>query len=451
MAFESLSEKLQNVFKNLRGKGKLSEADVKLAMKEVKIALLEADVSFKVVKDFIKSVTEKAVGEEVLNGLNPAQMVIKIVRDEMTRLMGASPVELELRPDFHIIMMAGLQGAGKTTTAAKLAVKYTKKGKRVLMIACDVYRPAAIKQLQVLGEANRIEVFSMGSQKDPVDIAKAGVEHAKKNGFNLVLIDTAGRLQIDETLMQELQRIQEAVAVNDTILVVDAMIGQDSVNVAKAFDERLSISGVILTKMDGDARGGAALSVRKVTDKPVLFAAMGEKVSDLELFYPDRIASRILGMGDVLTLIDKVSDEYDAQKAKELTRKIQKASFGFDDFLDQMNQMKKMGGIGSLLSMLPGNLNTADIQSQVDDKQMGRIEAIILSMTPAERANPDLLNPSRKKRIAAGAGVQIQDVNRLCKQFEQVRKMMKQLPGMMNGRGGKRGMFGKKGAFPFPF
>ena len=451
MAFESLSEKLQNVFKNLRGKGKLSEADVKLAMKEVKIALLEADVNFKVVKDFIKSATEKAIGEEVLNGLNPAQMVIKIVRDEMTLLMGEKAVELEIRPDFHTIMMAGLQGAGKTTTAAKLAVKYMKNGKRVLMIACDIYRPAAIKQLQVLGEANHIEVFSMGTQKNPVDIAKAGVEHAKKNGFNLVLIDTAGRLQIDEDLMQELINIKEAVEVNDTILVIDSMIGQDSVNVAKTFDERLGISGVILTKMDGDARGGAALSVKKVTDKPVLFAAMGEKVSDLELFYPDRITSRILGMGDVLTLIDKVSDEYDEKKAKELSQKIKKATFGFDDFLDQMNQMKKLGGISSLLSMLPGNMNTADIQAQVDDKQMGRIEAIILSMTPEERSNPDILNPSRKKRIASGAGVNIAEVNRLCKQFEQVRKMMKQLPGMMNGKGGRKNMFGKKNSFPFSF
>lgn len=450
MAFESLSEKLQNVFKNLRSKGKLNEADVKAAMKEVKIALLEADVNFKVVKEFIKSVTEKAVGEEVLNGLNPGQMVIKIVREEMTSLMGGTVTELVIKPDMHIIMMAGLQGAGKTTMTAKLAVKYTKKGKRCLLVACDIYRPAAIKQLQVLGEANNIEVFSMGDQKNPVDIAKAGVEFAKKNGYNLVLIDTAGRLQIDDTLMDELSNIKDAVNVDDTILVIDSMIGQDSVNVAQTFGERVGISGVILTKMDGDARGGAALSIRKVTDKPILFAGMGEKVSDLEPFYPDRIASRILGMGDVLTLIDKVSDQYDAEKAKELSQKIKKATFGFDDFLDQMNQMKKMGGIGSLLSMLPGTgINMSDLESQVDDKQMGRIEAIILSMTPEERSNPDIINPSRKRRIAKGAGVDIADVNRLVKQFEQVRKMMKQLPGMMGGKG-KRGMFGKN-KFPFSF
>lgn len=450
MAFESLSEKLQNVFKNLKGKGKLSEADVKAAMKEVKIALLEADVNFKVVKEFIKTVTEKSVGEEVLSGLNPAQMVIKIVREEMTALMGGKVTELVIKPEFHIIMMAGLQGAGKTTMTAKLAVKYTKKGKRCLLIACDVYRPAAIKQLQVLGEANNIEVFSMGDQKNPVDIAKAGIEYAKKNAYNLVFIDTAGRLQIDDTLMDELTNIKSAVAVDDTILVIDSMIGQDSVNVAQTFGERVGITGVILTKMDGDARGGAALSIRKVTDKPILFAGMGEKVSDLEPFYPDRIASRILGMGDVLTLIDKVSDQYDAQKAKELSQKIKKASFGFDDFLEQMNQMKKMGGIGSLLSMLPGaGLNMGDIESKIDDKQMGRIEAIILSMTPEERSNPDLINPSRKRRIAKGAGVDIADVNRLVKQFEQVRKMMKQLPGMMNAKG-KRGLFGKN-KFPFSF
>lgn len=450
MAFESLSEKLQNVFKSLKSKGKLTEADVKLAMKEVKIALLEADVNFKVVKEFIKSVTEKAVGEEVLNGLNPGQMVIKIVRDEMTALMGGEVTELVIKPDFHIIMMAGLQGAGKTTMTAKLAVKFTKKGKRCLLVACDVYRPAAIKQLQVLGEANNIEVFSMGDQKNPVDIAKAGIEYAKKNGFNLVFIDTAGRLQIDDTLMTELSDIKASVNVDDTILVIDSMIGQDSVNVAKVFGEKIGISGVILTKMDGDARGGAALSIRKVTDKPILYAGMGEKVSDLEPFYPDRIASRILGMGDVLTLIDKVSDQYDEEKAKELSQKIKKATFGFDDFLDQMNQMKQLGGIGSLLSMLPGTgLNMGDIESQIDDKHMARIEAIILSMTPDERSNPDLINPSRKRRIAKGAGVDIADVNRLVKQFDQVRKMMKQLPGMMGGKG-KRGMFGKK-KFPFSF
>ena len=450
MAFESLSEKLQNVFKSLRGKGKLSEADVKLAMKEVKIALLEADVNFKVVKDFVKAVTEKAVGEEVLNGLNPGQMVIKIVRDEMTALMGGEITELEIKPGMHVIMMAGLQGAGKTTMTAKLAVKYKKTGKRCLLIAGDVYRPAAIKQLQVLGDANGIDVFSMGDQKSPVDIAKAGVEHARKNGYNLVFIDTAGRLQIDDTLMDELADIKDSVNVDDTILVIDSMIGQDSFNVAKTFSDRIGITGVILTKMDGDARGGAALSIRKVTDKPILFAGMGEKVSDLEPFYPDRIASRILGMGDVLTLIDKVSDEIDEEKARELTQKMKKATFGFDDFLDQMNQMKKLGGISSLLSMLPGTgMNLGNIESQIDDKQMGRVEAIILSMTPDERSNPDLINPSRKRRIAKGAGVDIAEVNRLVKQFEQMRKMMKQLPGMMGGKG-KRGMFGKN-KFRLPF
>lgn len=444
MAFESLSEKLQNVFKNLRSKGRLTESDVKAALKEVKLALLEADVSFKVVKQFVKSVEERAIGQDVMNGLNPGQMVIKIVNEEMVSLMGSETTEIALNSggQITVLMMAGLQGAGKTTTTAKLAGKFKQKGKRPLLAACDVYRPAAIQQLQINGEKQGVEVFSMGDKQNPVNIAKAAIEHAIKNGNQVVILDTAGRLHVDEDMMGELSAIKEAVSVDQTILVVDAMTGQDAVNVAGTFQEKIGIDGVILTKMDGDTRGGAALSIRAVTGRPIFYVAMGEKLTDLEQFYPDRMASRILGMGDVLTLIEKVQEDIDEEKAKELEQKIKKATFGFDDYLEQMQQMKKMGGLTSILSMLPGvGSQLKDLENMVDDKMLGRIEAIILSMTPKERSNPDLLNPSRKRRVANGAGVDISEVNKLVKQFEQARKMMKQMPGMMGGKGGKRGKF----------
>ena len=446
MAFDGLSEKLQNVFKNLRSKGRLTEADVKAALKEVKMALLEADVNFKVVKQFTKSVEERAIGSDVMNGLNPGQMVIKIVNEEMTNLMGSETTEIAFRPGqaITILMMAGLQGAGKTTTTAKLAGKFKQKGKKPLLVACDVYRPAAIEQLQINGEKQGVEVFAMGDKHSPVDIAKAAVEHAQKNGFNLVILDTAGRLHVDEDTMAELVSIKEQVDVAQTILVVDAMTGQDAVNVAKTFDDTIGIDGVILTKLDGDTRGGAALSIRAVTGKPILYVGMGEKLSDLEQFYPDRMASRILGMGDVLTLIEKAEAEIDADKAKEMEQRIRKAEFSFDDYLESMNQMKKMGGLGGILGMMPGvnASQLSEIENAMDEKKMARIEAIIYSMTPQERANPNVLNPSRKKRIANGAGVDIAEVNRLVKQFEQARKMMKQMPGMMKGgRGGKMGRF----------
>ena len=427
MAFESLSEKLQGVFKNLRSKGRLTEDDVKAAMREVKRALLEADVNFKVVKTFIKSVQERAVGQDVLNGLNPGQMVIKIVKEEMEALMGSTMTEIQLRPgnEITIILMAGLQGAGKTTTCAKLAGQYKKKGKRPLLVACDVYRPAAIKQLQVNGEKVGVPVFTMGDKQNPVDIAKASVEHAQKNGNNIVILDTAGRLHIDDDMMAELQEIKENVTVHQTVLVVDAMTGQDAVNVAKMFDEKVGIDGVILTKLDGDTRGGAALSIKAVTGKPILYVGMGEKLSDLEQFYPDRMASRILGMGDVLTLIEKAQSQIDEEKAKEMEQKLRKAEFDFEDYLESMKQVKNMGGIGSILNMLPGmglgnqmkNVN----MDAVDESALGRVEAIILSMTPQERRNPSLLNPSRKNRIAKGAGVDIAEVNRLVKQQEQMK------------------------------
>ncbi|MCI8373137.1 MAG: signal recognition particle protein [Lachnospiraceae bacterium] len=454
MAFESLSEKLQNVFKNLRGKGRLTEADVKAALKEVKMALLEADVSFKVVRQFIKSVEVRAVGQDVMNGLNPGQMVIKIVNEELISLMGSETTELALRKDggITIIMMAGLQGAGKTTTTAKIAGRLKQKGKKPLLAACDIYRPAAIQQLQINGEKQGVEVFTMGDKHSPVDIAKAAVKHAQGNGFQVVILDTAGRLHVDEDMMEELSSIKKAVEVDQTLLVVDAMTGQDAVNVAGTFEEKIGIDGVILTKMDGDTRGGAALSIRAVTGRPILYVAMGEKLTDLEQFYPDRMASRILGMGDVLTLIEKVQDDIDEEKARELEQKIRKATFGFDDYLDQMQQMKKMGGISSLLSMLPGvGSQMKEIENMVDDRMMNRIEAIILSMTPEERSNPDVLNPSRKRRIASGAGVDISEVNKLVKQFEQARKMMKQMPGLMGGKGGFGGFGGKKGKFRLPF
>lgn len=439
MAFESLSDKLQNAFKKLRSKGALTEADVKEAMKEVKRALLEADVNFKVVKQFINAVSERAVGEDVLKGLNPGQMVIKIVKEEMDRLMGSEMTEIKLLPsnEVTVIMMCGLQGAGKTTTVAKLAGKYKEKGKNCLLTACDVYRPAAIKQLEVNGEKQGVPVFSMGSQNSPVDIAKAAVEHAMKNNIQIVFLDTAGRLHVDEAMMEELKAIKENVSVTYTILTVDAMTGQDAVNVATNFNEQIEIDGVILTKLDGDTRGGAALSIKAVTGKPIFYVGMGEKLSDLEPFYPDRMASRILGMGDVETLIEKAQDAIDEEKAKELEKKMKKASFDFNDFLDSLAQMEKMGGLQDMLSMIPGMGNQLR-NVEIDDKQMNRPKAIVLSMTKEERANPDIINPSRKKRIAAGAGVDISEVNRLIKQFEQMRKMMKQMSGMMGGKRGKR-------------
>ncbi len=445
MAFESLTDKLQNVFKNLRGKGRLSEADVKAALKEVKMALLEADVSFKVVKQFINSVQERAVGQDVLNSLTPAQMVIKIVNEELVKLMGSETTEIALKPgnEITVIMMAGLQGAGKTTTTAKLAGKLKAKGRKPLLAACDVYRPAAIDQLKINGEKQGVPVFSMGNQHSPVDIAKAAVEHARTNGFNVVILDTAGRLHIDEEMMEELQAIKAAVTVDQTILVVDAMTGQDAVNVAGSFNEKVGIDGVILTKMDGDTRGGAALSVRQVTGRPILYVGMGEKLSDLEQFYPDRMASRILGMGDILSLIEKAEAEIDQEKAKELGQKLKKAEFDYNDFLEQMRQVKKMGGMSSILGMMPGMSQLKDVD--IDEKAMDRVEAIILSMTPKERSNPGILNLSRKQRIAKGAGVPISEVNRIVKQFDQMKKMMKQLPGLMGGGGRRKGLGGLGG------
>lgn len=452
MAFESLTDKLQNVFKSLRGKGRLTEEDVKAALKEVKMALLEADVNFKVVKQFVKAIEARAVGADVMNGLNPGQMVIKIVNEEMISLMGSETVEIQLQPgkSITVVMMCGLQGAGKTTTTAKIAGKLKLKGKKPLLVACDIYRPAAIKQLQINGEKQEVDVFSMGENHKPADIAKAALEHAKKNGHNVVILDTAGRLHIDEEMMAELQEIKEEMEVHQTLLVVDAMTGQDAVNVAKEFDEKVGIDGVVLSKMDGDTRGGAALSVKAVTGKPILYVGMGEKLSDLEQFYPDRMASRILGMGDVLTLIDKVqaSIDIDEEKEKEMAARMKKGKFDFNDYLESMKQMKKMGGLAGILGMMPGmGRQMGDIESMVDEKQLARTEAIVLSMTPAERENPKLLNLSRKSRIARGAGVDIAVVNRFVKQFEQSQKMMKQLPGMMGGRKG-RGMFG---GMKFPF
>ena len=449
MAFDSLTEKLQNVFRNLRSKGRLTEDDVKAALREVKMALLEADVNFKVVKKFVKDVQERAVGQDVMNGLNPGQMVIKIVNEELVKLMGSETTEIKLQPGsaITVIMMAGLQGAGKTTTTAKLAGKYKLKGKKPLLVACDVYRPAAIKQLQINGEKQGVEVFSMGDKNRPADIAKAALAHAQKNGNNIVILDTAGRLHIDEDMMAELQQIKEAVEVHQTILVVDAMTGQDAVNVAESFHNKIGIDGVIVTKLDGDTRGGAALSIKAVTGRPILYVGMGEKLSDLEQFYPDRMASRILGMGDVLTLIEKAGAELDEEKAMQMADKMKKAQFDFEDYLMSMEQMRKMGGLSSIMSMMPGlgglggKNKLPDLDSPENDKKMARMEAIIYSMTPEERKNPDLLNPSRKHRIAKGAGVDIAEVNRMVKQFNESRKMMKKLPGMMGGKGGKKGRF----------
>ena len=448
LAFESLSDKLQNIFKNLRGKGRLTEEDVKAALKEVKIALLEADVNFKVVKDFVKKVNERAVGQDVMNSLTPGQMVIKIVNEELTNLMGSETTELKLLPDNQItvIMMMGLQGAGKTTTTAKIAGKLKAKGRRPLLVACDVYRPAAIEQLKINGEKQQVPVFSMGDKQKPLNIAKAAIEHAKKNNNNVVILDTAGRLHVDEDMMNELVEIRDNIELTQTVLVVDAMTGQDAVNVAKEFNEKIGIDGIIVTKLDGDTRGGAALSIKAITGKPILYIGMGEKLSDLEQFHPDRMASRILGMGDVLSLIEKAEQSIDQDKAKEMEQRLKKAQFTFDDYLEYMSQIKNMGGLSSLLSMMPGVGGKINDDMLPDEKQLGKIEAIIYSMTKEERSNPDVINPSRKQRIAKGAGVDISQVNKLVKQFEQARKMMKSMPGLMGGKGKK-----KRGGFKMPF
>ncbi|MGI6031060.1 MAG: signal recognition particle protein [Eubacteriales bacterium] len=448
MIFESLSDKLTEAFKKLKGKGKLTEADIKAAMREIKLALLEADVNFKVVKEFISAVSEKCMGAEVLESLTPAQQVIKIVNDELTQLMGGEVARVKLKNNGPTIMLlAGLQGAGKTTHCAKLANYYKKQGHRPLLVACDIYRPAAIKQLQVLGAQLDIPVFSLGDQVSPVEIARQASEHARKHGNDVVFLDTAGRLHIDDTLMQELQDICAAVEPSEILLTIDAMTGQDAVNVAETFNQQLELTGVILTKLDGDARGGAALTVRSVTGKPIKFIGVGEKLSDIEPFYPDRMASRILGMGDVLSLIEKAQETVDMEKAKELEEKLKKNSFDFNDFLGQLQQMKNMGSVQDILGMLPGVDKKAISQANIDEKQFARIEAIILSMTEKERANPSIINSSRKRRIAAGSGTQVPEVNRLLKQFEQMQKMFKQLSGFQKGmvkRGKKKG----RGGFP---
>lgn len=437
MAFESLSNKLQDIFKNLRGKGRLTEEDVHSAMKEIKLALLEADVNFKIVKKFIKETEEKAIGQDVLESLAPSQMVVKIVNDQLVEMMGGTPAELVLKPagQLNVIMMVGLQGAGKTTTAAKLGGKIKSKGRKVLLAACDTYRPAAIKQLQVNGEKLGLDVFAMEPSVGAVNIAKAAYEEAKKTSCNVLIIDTAGRLHIDEEMMKELKDIKETVPVDVTILTTDAMTGQDAVNAALEFSEKVGIDGVIMTKLDGDTRGGAALSIRAVTGKPIYYAGMGEKLTELQEFYPDRMAQRILGMGDVLTLIEKAQESADKEKAAQTARHIKKGDFNYNDFLDSMTQMRKMGGLSAVMGMLPGmgNINT----DAVDESGLKKVEAIIFSMTKAERENPKLMNPSRKNRIAKGAGVDIAEVNRLVKQFEQMQKMMKQVAGMSKHGGMK--------------
>ncbi len=441
MAFESLSDKFQNIFSGLKRKGKLSEADVKAAMREVKMALLEADVNFKVVKQFVNNVRERAIGVEVLDSLTPGQQVIKIVNDEMVKLMGDEEDEglTFAKEPPTIYMMVGLQGAGKTTSTAKIAGLLKKKGKKPLLVACDIYRPAAIKQLQVVGGQLDIPVFEMGQNK-PIDIAKASIEHGKKNGHDVIILDTAGRLHIDEGMMEELVELKTTVQPHQILLVVDAMTGQDAVNVAETFNQQLEIDGVILTKLDGDSRGGAALSVKAVTGKPIKFACVGEKLTDVEVFHADRMASRILGMGDVLTLIEKASESIDEEKAKEMERKFKKAEFSFEDFLEQMQQIKKMGSLDEIMGMIPG-MGQQMKNVQIDEGEMAKMEAMILSMTPEERQNPDVINVSRKKRIAAGSGNDIAAVNRFIKQFEQSKKMMKQMSGMMKGKKGKKGMF----------
>ncbi|MEY8415728.1 signal recognition particle protein [Tissierella praeacuta] len=445
MVFESLSEKLQNALGKLKGKGKLSEKDVDLAMREVRLALLEADVNFKVVKDFIKNVKERAVGNEVMQSLTPGQQVIKIVNEELTKLMGDRETKINFASSPPtIILMCGLQGAGKTTTTGKLAFNLKKQNKRPLLVACDIYRPAAIKQLEVVGAKADVPVFSMGNKHNPVDIAKAAVEHGKKHGNDVIIVDTAGRLHIDEDLMQEIEDIHEAVNPNEVLLVLDAMTGQDAVNVASSFDERLGISGVVLTKLDGDARGGAALSIRAVTDKPIKFVGMGEKLDQLEPFHPDRMASRILGMGDVLSLIEKAQSSIDAEKALELEKKIRTAQFTFDDFLDQLDQMKNLGPIDELLGMIPGMNSKALKGLDVSEKDINKIKAIIQSMTKKEKDNPDIIDSSRRKRIAQGSGTTVQDVNKILKQFKETKKMMKKFTDMEK-------TMKKKGKFGFPF
>ncbi len=439
--FQSLVDKMTEAFKKIKGKGKLTEADVKAGMREIKLALLEADVNYKVVKDFIKTVTERAVGSEVLESLMPAQQIVKIVNEELCTLMGGTQAKLNISPKPPtIVMMVGLQGAGKTTHAAKLAGMYKKQGKRPLLVACDIYRPAAIKQLEVVGSQLDIPVFQMGDKVNPVEIAKAGIEHAKKHGHDMVFIDTAGRLHIDEVLMDELKNIKAEVEPTEILLVVDAMTGQDAVNVAESFNNLLDITGVILTKLDGDTRGGAALSVRHVTGKPIKFVGTGEKLDMIEPFYPDRMASRILGMGDVLSLIEKAQQSFDDKQAAELERKMREQTFTLTDFLEQFKQVRGMGSLDQLMGMIPG-VNTAALKDvKVDEKQLDRIEAIILSMTPEEREKPDLINASRKRRIADGSGMKVEDVNRLLKQYDQMKQMMKKFSSLT---GSKR--FGKKG------
>ena len=442
--FQSLSDKLSAAFKQFRNKGKLTEADVKVGMREIKLALLEADVNFKVVREFVKQVTERAVGSEVLESLVPAQQIVKIVNEELTAIMGGSQAKLTISSNPPtVIMMCGLQGAGKTTHAAKLAAMYKKQGKRPVLVACDIYRPAAIKQLQILGEQINVPVFTMGTDVSPVKIAEEGLKYAKDNFCDMVFIDTAGRLHIDEVLMEELRSIKEKVEPTEILLTIDSMIGQDSVNVAEHFNNLLDITGVILTKLDGDTRGGAALSVRYVTGKPIKFIGVGEKIDAIEPFHPDRMASRILGMGDVLSLIEKAEAAYDDKKAAELEKKMRDQSFTLDDYLEQFEQIKNMGSMEQLLGMMPGVNASALKDAQIDEKALGRTEAIIKSMTPRERAKPEILNSSRKRRIAAGSGTSVEEVNRLLKQFEQIKKLMKQFTSM----GGKRR--GKKMKFPF--
>ncbi len=448
MIFEGLAEKLQGAFDKLKGKGKLSEKDVKTALREVKLALLEADVNFKVVKKFVKKIEERAVGHEVLNSLTPAQQVIKIVNEELTELMGGTQSQITFASNPPtVIMMAGLQGAGKTTTVGKLAKLLKQQGKNPLLVAADIYRPAAIKQLQVLGERVEQPVFTMGDKQSPVDIAKAAISNAESNGNDVVIIDTAGRLHIDEELMNELKNVKAAVQPNEILLVVDSMTGQDAVNVAKNFDDALGIDGVVLTKLDGDARGGAALSIRSVTNKPIKFGGFGEKLDDLKPFHPDRMSSRILGMGDVLTLIEKAEEQFNEEKAKELEEKLRRQEFTLEDFLDQMNQVRSMGPIDELLGMIPG-MGKQLKGMKVEGKELDKIEAIINSMTIKERREPDIINGSRRRRIAVGSGTKVQDVNRLLKQFKQTKKMMKKMGDMQKGLGG---MGQGKGKFKLPF
>lgn len=441
MAFEGLTEKLSAAFKKLRGKGRLSEADVKEAMKEIRMALLEADVNFKVVKQFVATVTERAIGSDVLESLTPAQMIVKIVNEELTALMGGENTKLTISPKPPtVVMLVGLNGAGKTTNGAKLAGFMKKQGKRPLLVACDTFRPAAITQLEVVGQQVDVPVFQMG-QIDPVDIARAGIEHAKKHGNDIVFIDTAGRLHVDEELMEQLKVMKAAIDPTEILLIVDAMIGQDAVNAAKTFDEALDITGVMLTKLDGDARGGAALSIKAVTGKPIKFVGVGEKLDQVELFYPDRMASRILGMGDMLTFIEKAEQQYDEEQARKLEEKLKKNRLTLTDYMEQMDQLQKMGNLGQLAGMLPGDMGKQLDAANLDEKQLGRTRAIIQSMTPLERENPSILNASRKKRIAAGCGLQVSDVNRLLKSFEMLQQLTKSISkGRFGGFGGPGGM-----------